>query len=354
MGGQTHAGQLGPSEMSFPPRQTTAAYERYWQFAANRQAQYLKRIAEPDAAPWTDDPILSTYRFTNAFRALDRVSQYLIREVQYNPARSSATDELFFRTLLFKLFNKIEVWEALEAKFGPMQWNQPNSDFLALSEFLDDMRARKETIYSAAYIMPSPPMGYPGKHRNHLALLSRMMFDGLPAKVEAAKTMQRVYELLLGYDGIGPFLAFQYALDINYTPICEFSEAEFVVAGPGAHDGMSKCFGQQFTPAEAAKVCALMYEYQESEFARLGLTFPGLYGRPLQFNDCQGLFCETSKYTRISDPDIRGTNDRAKIKQNYKPFGKPLPLPFFPPRWGINEAVPALVVVKRDGWGKPI
>src|SRR3546814_2064593 len=61
--------------------------DTYWKFGAERLAMYLRRLAQPNG-PWTDDPILRTYRFTNSFRAADRVSQYLIREIQYDSARS--------------------------------------------------------------------------------------------------------------------------------------------------------------------------------------------------------------------------------------------------------------------------
>lgn len=38
-------------------------------------------------------------------------------------------------------------------------------------------------------------------------------------------------------------LAYQYATDINYNEIVDFDEDEFVAAGPGAIDGVKKCFG---------------------------------------------------------------------------------------------------------------
>jgi len=68
--------------------------------------------------PWTDDPILSHFKFTNAYRASDRVSQFLIRNVIYQGDQQP--DEVFFRTILFKLFNKIETWQRLEKAFGPL------------------------------------------------------------------------------------------------------------------------------------------------------------------------------------------------------------------------------------------
>src|SRR4051812_20144728 len=80
-----------------------------WRFAAERQAIYERRLAGAPA-PWTDDPILRNYRFTNVYRASDRVSQYLIRHV-VGPAES--VEDLVLRVLLFKFFNKIETWELL-------------------------------------------------------------------------------------------------------------------------------------------------------------------------------------------------------------------------------------------------
>ena len=54
-----------------------------------------------------------------------------------------------------------------------------------------------------------------------------------------------------------------------------------------------------YTPAE---IVLWMTERQGDEFARLGLPFAGLWGRPLHAIDCQGLFCETDKYCREAAP----------------------------------------------------
>ena len=41
---------------------------------------------------------------------------------------------------------------------------------------------------------------------------------------------------------MGDFLAFQYVIDLNYSPLINFSEMDFVVPGPGARSGFRKCF----------------------------------------------------------------------------------------------------------------
>lgn len=81
-----------------------------------------------------------------------------------------------------------------------------------------------------------------------------------------------------------------------------------------------------------------MADVQEQEFERLGLNFKGLFGRPLQPIDCQNLFCEISKYTRISHPDVAGPSGRTRIKQMYRRASRSEEAPFFPPKWGLQPS----------------
>jgi hypothetical protein len=168
-----------------------------------------------------------------------------------------------------------------------------------------------------------------------------MMRDGLPERIENAKRLSEVYDLLLSYPGMGPFLAFQYTIDLNYSTLLEFDESDFVVAGPGALDGISKCFTDLGgkTPVD---VIFMMCDVQESEFSRRGLSFSGLFGRPLQPIDCQNLFCEIAKYSRVAHPDVEGCSGRTRIKQTYYPPAHGyLEPPLFPPRWGIEVGLPS-------------
>ncbi len=315
----------------------TCVYDSYWRFAAERQAVYLRRL-RGEAAPWTEDAVLRAFRFTNPFRAADRVSQYLIGQVQYRDGRSQAPAELFLRTILFKIFNKIETWEMLEREAGPLSWQSINLE--GIDAILSEAIARGQRIYSAAYIMPAPNLGHARKHSNHLSLLRMMMEDNLPARIEKASSLEAVYSLLRPYPGLGPFLAFQYAIDLNYSAMLDFEESEFVVAGPGALDGISKCFSGSGSRSPEATIYE-MADRQEEEFKRLGLSFDGLFGRRLQPIDCQNLFCEISKYARVVHPDVLGISNRTRIKQSYRQGSGSLPTPIFPPRWGLSPPAAA-------------
>jgi len=311
----------------------TVVYETYWRFAAERQAIYERRLTDP-VGPWTEDRILQTYKFTNAFRAADRVSQFLIREVQYGAGRSQAPIEVFFRTFLFNICKKIETWELLERELGPLT---SDTSFFEIDRILTEAMTAGDVIFTAAYVIPTPKFDRKGKHANWIALLAKMLDDDdLPAGLQACGNLKEVYDKLHTYSGMGPFLAFQYAIDLNYSTLLNFDEDEFVVAGPGALDGISKCFtdiGKKVAPKE---IIYEMVDRQEEEFERLGLEFNGLFGRRLQPIDCQNLFCEISKYARVAHPLVEGVAGRTKIKQHYKVHPAPLTKPFFPPKWGLK------------------
>jgi hypothetical protein len=275
---------------------------------------------------------------TNAYRASDRVSQFLIREVQYHEDRSQEPCELFFRTLLFKIFNRIDTWRALERELGPLTW--ADTDLDAVARVLDALMAKGERLYSAAYIMPAPALGHARKHANHLALIKRMLDDRLAERIRQAPSLRAVFETLLRYPGLGPFLAFQYTIDLNYSSLLDHDEGDFVIAGPGALDGIAKCFAHTGgrSPEE---VIHWICEQQERAFADAGLSFQTLFGRRLQPIDCQNLFCEVSKYARVVHPEIKGLSSRTRIKQSFRRAADPLPPPMFPPRWKLQ--VPSVI-----------
>ena len=335
---------------SLSPASPTVVYDTYWRFAAERQGVFFRKLGGKEP-PWTDDPIIARHKFTNAYRASDRVSQYLIRNVIYDGDQS--VPEVFFRTILFKLFNKIDTWELLTSCLGMITWEGYSFDLI--DGLLSRALASKTRIYSGAYIMPSgsTAFGYRQKHRNHLKLLERMMDDEVPYQVSGATSMRQAFEILRSYPMIGDFLAYQFVTDLNYSEVCDFSEMEFVVPGPGARDGIHKCFSDLGGLSEP-DIIKLVTDRQEYELGRLGIAFRSLWGRRLQLIDCQNLLCEVSKYARVRHPGLTGVNDRKRIKQVYKPAGGAIEF-WFPPKWGINSLAskPAQTSQCPDGRTEP-
>jgi hypothetical protein len=322
----------------FADLRPTAVFDSYWRFAAERQAIFFRRL-EGLPGPWTNDPILSKHRFTNAYRAADRVSQYLIREVIYGEGRSMTPSEQLFRVLLFKLFNKIETWDLIESQLGAPSWE--TFDYAAYDKLLTAVMRQGGKLYSAAYIIP--PVKWDGgdgiKHRGHLHLIRTALGGSLNSSLASASSLAEVFALLKQLPSLGDFLAFQLAIDLNYGTMIDFAEDSFVVAGPGARDGIAKCF-ENASDYVVEDIIEFMHDRQEQEFGRLGLDFQDLWGRKLQLIDCQNLFCEISKYARVAHPEVTGVSGRTRIKQIYKPAPSHHGV-WFPPKWGLNERVPA-------------
>ena len=100
-----------------------------------------------------------------------------------------------------------------------------------------------------------------------------------------------------------------------------FSEMGFVKAGPGAKDGIAKCF-KDFGDYSFEDIIEMMADNQEVEFERLGLDFNTLWGRKLQLIDCQNIFCEVGKYARVAHPEIVDYSHRTRIKQKFSVSSK--------------------------------
>src|SRR5574344_2091768 len=107
--------------------------------------------------------------------------------------------------------------------------------------------------------------------------------------------MEESFSILKSYPLIGNFMAYQLATDINYSPVVNWQESEFTVAGPGSVRGIRKCF-KDVGNLTNEDIIKYMFEHQDEEFKRLNLNFQKLGNRQLQLIDCQNIFCELDKY----------------------------------------------------------
>ncbi len=306
-------------------------YDLYWEFAAKRHGVFLKRYAG-ESGPWSDDPILQEYKFCNVFRILDRVSQYMVREVCYGHEERTPADAIFQITA-FRTFSRIETWEELRRRLG----HAPTLQNLADGSFeraLTEMKHDGQTLYTGAFILcATNAYGRGLKHLNHVELFTDMFLThDAAAEILAAPSLEAVYWIYRSFPLYGNFMAYQTAIDVNYSDLINFSENDFTVPGPGAIRGINKLFADlgDYTPAE---VVLWMVGRQDVEFKRLGLEFGGLWGRRIQAIDAQNLFCETDKYCRVRVPEL--ASNRTRIKTHFKPALAPDTV-FLPPKWNVK------------------
>jgi len=238
--------------------------------------------------------------------------------------------------MIHRLFSRPETFALIDDATEGL--SADTFDARRLGTVLDEARAAGCKLYTGAFILcANRAYGHPSKHRNHLELVQAMLEGGVAEQVERAGSLQEIYENLRTWPLLGPFMAYQLTIDLNYTPIVDLDEDEFTVPGPGAIRGLAKVFLDlgSLSPAEAVK---WLVRHQHRALEEFGITPPKLFGRPLKAIDAQNLLCEVDKYSRVRFPELR--SNRTRIKQRFVADPTPLAL-FYKPSWGINEAATA-------------
>jgi hypothetical protein len=256
----------------------------------------------------------------------------MIRNVAYTNDGGSAADRVF-QIVAFRTFSNIATWETLKQVLGssPTLGNLADGSF---AHALAVAKRRNGKLYTGAFILcANKAFGHDEKHQNHTALFKHMFIaQGFASHALRALSLQSLVEQLQSFPLMGPFMAYQTAIDLNYSGLFEFDENDYTQAGPGALRGLKKAFVDlgDFSPADTIR---WMVEQQDKEFSRLGLPFKGLFGRPLHAIDCQGLFCELDKYCREAAPHL--ASNRSRIKARFVPQSSAREL-FFPPKWRLT------------------
>ncbi len=312
------------------------AFQYYFYFMQERMNIFWHRYNETcnQFNNLTTDPILSEYKFTNVYRVCDRVSQYLVRQVIYSPKGNFSAQDTILRILLFKIFNRIDTWEFIEHNLGFI--TTQNFNITEISNILSE-RIKNRPIFSAAYLMTGThrnyTKGYFYKHEKWLQMLKTEIIDTpVINKMLKCKTLKELYEILIKCSFIGPFLAYQYAIDLNYSDVFDFDENSFVKAGIGAIRGIKKCFSDLdgYSYEDAIRYTADNIEKYREKY---GYYFNNLFGREPTLIDLQNCFCETDKFLRVKLPELSVGNKR--IKQKFKINQTKIDL-FFPPKWNLN------------------
>jgi hypothetical protein len=279
----------------------------YWLFAAESQNMFLKKFAG-SSFPWSQDPLLNNFKFGNTYRASDEAEQFLIKHVIYKGSQNR--NEIFFRILLFRFLNNIEIWQSLEKLVGEISYvGYSNSK-------------TKKAIGN--FLLP--------RQLEQMKLLTRVIEKKIPLKLEKIKRLKEIDFFLRDYLKVSEQLSYYYAVDINYSVLTNISEMDFVKASAGAKAGIKKCFVDHgdYTNEE---IIELMCDIQEKECERLGIKFQNLWGRRLHLIDCEMLFREVDKYIRAGSGNNEDLRDLDKFVFTENNFDSDEC--WFPSKWGI-------------------
>lgn len=298
------------------------------EFILKRQTKYLGRrgLAMPETTlsalkelhadirlPLSSDQTdlsLSTKKYTNCYRFLDKTSQYLLniilkfqRENTIDPLKQAVT------LYLFKLFNSIETWERLQTALPEqlttdMASVHVNTLITAVYDWAQEETRQNHKLFNDAYML-GMPTGYSTWLNMYFASLQGLIESGDLLRVRLEPhLLERNYSIFNKYDGFGPFLSYQFALDFSYFAATPVDYDTFIVPGPGCQKGLKYVF-PHLKPAQMSAVLKAM---TKADLHAVG--FPRLDGLRLRGNDVQNMFCEYSKLRsgrgRSFEPAARG------------------------------------------------
>lgn len=253
----------------------------FFSFIYDRQLIYHKKEILKQPRPWTNDPILDKYLFCNVYREKDRGTKYLINRVL---SKDYNLETKVFNTILYRFFNKSEFFdEYLSDVIDPFKF-----DFKQLEIEFDEMKKRKSSIFSSAYMICQVPVNkehrWPDKHIQILFALEIIAKDitDFTNSIINAKTPEDVFNKLSEVKNFGAFTAYEVYCDLSYGVI-RFSDNDFVNIGPGCIPTMSNIMGKELTQEEARDVCYWLRDNQSIYFNKLS----EMYGKDWNLIACK-------------------------------------------------------------------
>ena len=245
--------------------------------------------------PWTKDPVLDKYKFTNVRRRDDRVSRWIIDNV-ITPNKER--QDLWFILLITRLIN----WPpTLQHLINEDILFRAAGDFnpVEFSAAVENFKARGNKVYSGAYMVYPTKMD-PGGVKS-LAVARHIILPALDIGYEIDHVLfsdeprieDFVRELSGGF-GISTFMAGQVAADLTYCP--QLGEAvdlySYAPIGPGSSRGLNYLLNR--SPNAGWTTDGFNQELmkiREQIVSQLDIT-------DLTLHDVQNVMCEFSKYCR--------------------------------------------------------
>ena len=242
--------------------------------------------------PWSDDPILNTYKFTNVKREHDRTTQWM-REHWTRPNENRPHGEIIFNCALFRYFGTSEFAEAVGWQ---TDWNTSSIIDTAVKRF-----AAKERVFTGAYIIPTLGKSAP-KHEivcNGVLTPLWVAKEGLAQLAQESQSWEAVGRRMMAMPGFGGtgFMTKEVLQDVMQTPVLWNAKDRntWCPAGPGARRGLNRLYGRAL--AARIKENQLLAE-MVSLFEKATSYLPD-FMPDLELHDIQFQLCEFDKYERV-------------------------------------------------------
>ena len=256
------------------------------------------RIARENghSAPWTNDPILGKYKFTNIHRVDDRVSQWVLNNL-ITPYEER--EDLWFTLLIGRLINWPPTLAALLER-GVIPCAPDEFDATEFVDVVEGCKVTQAKVYSGAYMVYPTKMD-PGGNKSQA--IATHIIGAAIEKAEAIayeatrpdRTLEQFVTVMSRCFGISTFMAGQVAADLTYSQVQMGKVPDiftYAPIGPGSSRGLNYLleraptagWGQENFNRELMKIHQAVVDELDIDTMTL--------------HDVQNCMCEYSKYCR--------------------------------------------------------
>lgn len=250
----------------------------FFAFARARHNIYLQRRAG-SKPPWTRDPILQRYRFTNVFRELDATTIWF-RENLRDPLRNSI--EVLPATVVFRWFNRISTGEVIKQ----------NKNYLHPDKLRKAIAKLPPPYVTGAYMIYTTCLNAPTKQEGVLQAIEHW-YAGHPDWRRFRWSTLQETAAWLSSTCLGGFMTYEIVSDLRHTKLLEHATdintwAHF---GPGGQRGLERVAGKGAGLDEARALLQL---------SRQEKYWPQKWGR-WEMREVEHTCCEYLKYTKVQN-----------------------------------------------------
>ena len=270
--------------------------DNFYRFCYERQAVFHRRQMVELPAPWTDDPILRRYRFTNVFRELDKGNHYF--QVGLDRAGWESFAEVLWYSCLYRQINRIET---VERRPLPSPFATDAEIEAYLSGHSADMAAGHK-VFTGRHLTVGLPRYRKMVH--HLRDNWQDLATDLDCLLSAEDrdpdaTAKDLFDYVRTVPSVGGFIGFQVYLDLIETEHTPWNEDAFVFLGPGSTKALTMLFGKSPRKALDEQARSLV-SYQEMAWDSLGLPFHDVAPYPLTLKNIEHALCEYFRYAQLA------------------------------------------------------
>jgi hypothetical protein len=259
--------------------------ERLCHWITQREAIRRKRQAG-ETPPWTLDPILQTYSFTNVRRWDDRVSQWLWNN-WYKP--NLGHPNMVYAIATARFFNQPSSLDLItDVVFGE-KWNPRE-----IKKRLRKHKRAGNTVFRAAYLV----RGNDGEDKIESVVdhnVGKLVGAEIHEKVDTT-SMYKTWAEVEKVHGFGSFMAGQVTADLRHVVAGSWEDKlAWAPLGPGSLKGMNILLERDLkTPMSQKEFGDRLLWLMEELLGRVDYSTMSR----LEMFDVQNCCCEYSKYSR--------------------------------------------------------